>query len=165
MVFMLAMAGAGHGQVYRCGNSYSNEPCKGGRQVDVSPTLSDPRGAASKEIFLCRSQTHRFYWNHEHCSARGWMVERIERVPRSASWAQQVEMARARQEQAQAAAMPSHTPQARESSEAPGQVCQQLEERVKQLDSAGRAGSTHYNLDRIREERRQARDQQFRLRC
>lgn len=40
-------------------------------------------------------------------------------------------------------------------------VCQQLEERIQRLDSRARVNSTHW----ITEERRLARDQQFRLRC
>lgn len=33
-----AAAGAWTQPVYKCGNSYSDEPCKGGQKVDVLPT-------------------------------------------------------------------------------------------------------------------------------
>ena len=36
----------GH-RALRCGNGYSQEPCKGGRTVETSPILSDPRGPAT----------------------------------------------------------------------------------------------------------------------
>ncbi|MNL66413.1 hypothetical protein D3C87_1908720 [compost metagenome] len=43
--------------------------------------------------------------------------------------------------------------------------CVALDERVKMLDSMGRAGSRYYDLDWVRRERKQARDQQYRMRC
>ncbi len=43
--------------------------------------------------------------------------------------------------------------------------CLALEERVKALDSMGRAGSQYYDLDWVRRERKIARDRQYRLRC
>lgn len=40
-----------------------------------------------------------------------------------------------------------------------------LDERVKDLDRMGRAGSLYYDLDWVRSERKKARDEQYRLRC
>ncbi len=45
------------------------------------------------------------------------------------------------------------------------QACSALDERVVMLDSMGRAGSRYYDLDWVRRERKDARDQQYRLRC
>ena len=47
---------AGQAQVYRCGNTYSQEPCKGGREVDVTPPVSDLSGPKTTVIYLCRAQ-------------------------------------------------------------------------------------------------------------
>lgn len=162
-ILMFLCLGAANAQVYRCGNSYSSEPCKGGHEVDVSPTLSDPQGAATREIFLCRSNSNRYYWNAEHCSQRGWSVERIARVPKGASWQAQVEMAQENRVNAEAMARaPAYAGGVTSSSEPSNQSrCQQLDERIKQLDSMARSHSTPW----ITEERRLARDRQFRLRC
>lgn len=43
-------------QVYRCGNTYTQEPCKGGREVDVTPPVSDLSGPKTTVIYLCRAQ-------------------------------------------------------------------------------------------------------------
>lgn len=45
-----------HAQVYRCGNTYTQEPCKGGREVDVTPPVSDLSGPKTTVIYLCRAQ-------------------------------------------------------------------------------------------------------------
>lgn len=163
LALVCAHAGA---QVYRCGNSYSQEPCKGGRTVETSPILIDPRGPATKEIYLCSAPHGKQYWVAEHCAQRGWSIERIQRVPTNVPWADQVAAAREQVQAAQArTAAPAvqYSPQTMPPS--PQQQCSLLDERVKQLDSMGRAGSLHYDLNWVRRERKEARDQQFRLRC
>lgn len=45
------------------------------------------------------------------------------------------------------------------------QTCAALDERIKELDRMGRAGSLYYDLDSVRRERKSARDEQYRLRC
>lgn len=160
-LFVLLVSSA-NAQVYRCGNTYSNQPCKGAKEVDTSPALADPRGAQTKEIFLCRAAPGRLYWNHEHCSARGWTVERIARVPLAASWEDQVEMARSQKRNAESLASAPYS-SGSSSSEAPSNrsACQQLDERIKWLDGLARVDSRPW----ITEERRLSRDKQFRLRC
>lgn len=167
--FLFLLGGTANADIYRCGNSYSTQPCIGGKAVDVSPTLSNPGGPATKEIFLCRTKSDRLYWNHEHCSARGWSIERIARVPKDASWDEQVESAKSQKRRAEAAAAsPSYPSNARNTDPvmpSNKDICNKLDERVKQLDRQGRAGSRLYDLNWIREQRRLARDEQFRLRC
>lgn len=163
LAFLCAHAGA---QVYRCGNTYTQEPCKGGRTVETSPILSDPRGPATKEIHLCSAPQGKQYWIPEHCAQRGWSIERIQRVPANVPWADQVAAASEQMRAAQAltvAPAAQSIPQTPQPS--PRQHCSLLDERVKQLDSMGRAGSLHYDLNWVRRERKEARDQQFRLRC
>lgn len=157
-LFVLVI-GSANGQVFRCGNTYSNQPCQGAREVDTSPAVADPRGAQTKEIFLCRAATGRLYWNHEHCSARGWSVERIARVPKHASWDDQVAMASSQKRNAESLTSVPYS----SGSQAPSNQsdCQQLDERIKRLDSMARVDSRPW----ITEERRIARDKQFRLRC
>lgn len=164
-LFMLLLGGAANADIYRCGNNYSSEPCKGGKLVDVSPTLSDPAGPATKEIFLCRNKAARLYWIREHCSARGWSIERIARVPKDASWDDQVEIAKGQKRSAESAtAVPSYSSSARGADSAVASnkaACQQLDERIKWLDDMARVESRPW----ITEERRLARDKQFRLHC
>ncbi len=166
---LLLASSAIHAQVYRCGNTYSQAPCKGGRAVDTSPSLSDPHGPATKEIYLCSAPQGGHYWSAEHCAQRGWTIERMHRVPANVPWADQVAAARVQKEAAQAlTATPARqpTPQSPPPSQrTPRQECSLLDERVKTLDSMGRAGSQYYDLEWVRRERKEARDQQFRLRC
>lgn len=90
-------------------------------------------------------------------------------MPSDLDWPQQVAFAnRLRaQAQAQAQATANAAPARSGSSEAPSRQrqCQALEERVRELDRMGRAGSQHYDLDWVRSERKKARDAQFRLKC
>lgn len=155
-------------QVFRCGSSYSNTSCKGGQVVDTSPVLSDPRGPVTREIYLCSATPGRNYWSSVHCAERGWRIERIERVAAALPWDEQVAAAsQAHRSALQAAAVPVQRqsqvsqPAARPASG----TCVALEERVKALDSMGRAGSQYYDLDWVRRERKIARDQQYRQRC
>lgn len=163
---LLLLSSAVQAQVYRCGNTYTQTPCKGGRTVETSPILSDPRGPATKEIYLCSAPQGKQYWIAEHCAQRGWTIERIQRVPAHVPWADQVAAASEQMQAAQAlTAAPAvrYSPQSAQPS--PQQQCSLLDERVKQLDRMGRAGSLHYDLNWVRRERKDARDQQFRLRC
>ncbi len=155
--------------VYRCGNSYSEAPCKGGKVVDTSPVMSDPRGPMTKEIYLCKAPQGARYWTPEHCAHRGWTIERIQRVPAHVGWDDQVAAGRQQKDQAEAqntAPAQNFLPQAIQPSQpSKTQACSALDERVVMLDSMGRAGSRYYDLDWIRRERKDARDQQYRLRC
>jgi len=163
----LCLAGAAQAQVYRCGNSYSHAPCKGGQVIDAAPVLSDPRGPVTKEIYLC-SAAGRHYWSSVHCAQRGWHIERIERVPAAMPWEEQVAAATQAYRssvQALAAPVPRITQAPLPAAQPAKEQCRALDERVKMLDSMGRAGSLYYDLDWVRRERKKARDQQYRLRC
>ena len=165
---ILCGSGAGHAQVYRCGNSYSHTPCKGGQVIDTAPVVSDPRGPMSREIYLCSAPPGQNYWSSAHCAERGWRIERIERVPTNISWEEQVAAARQAHRSAlqpPAALVQSPSPAPRSPSPPVNGTCTALEEYVKALDSMGRAGSRYHDLDRVRRERKNARDQQYRLRC
>lgn len=161
-LFFCFLVGTVHADVYRCGNSYSSEPCEGGKIVDVSPAMSDFGGAGTKEIYLCRNKVGRLYWIRERCSERGWLIDRIARVPKDASWDDQVEIARRQQRNAASlASTPRASGSANSETPSNGIACQQLDERIKWLDDMARVDSRPW----ITEERRLARDKQFRLRC
>lgn len=168
-IALLGFTADASAQVYRCGNTYSDEPCKGGKEVDASPAVSDPQGPKTKLIYLCSNPKGQRYWTVEECRTRGWTLERTERVPINMSWDDQVNMAKRQRRQAEQSAAVPETPQyyPQQQPQQPSQKaeCTALEERIKYLDSMGRAGSLHYDLDWIRRERKAARDRQFRIRC
>jgi hypothetical protein len=159
-------------EVYRCGNTYTQEPCKGGRTVDVSPTLSDLSGPKTAVIYLCRAPGGSLYWIPEKCATRGWTLERSATVSSGVGWDNQVAEARRQRNEAEEltrrpAPVYNGAPQASQSpSSADARAqCSALNERVAMLDSMGRAGSRYYDLDWVRSERKKARDEQYRLRC
>ena len=172
LIFLLSTwAGVAQAQVYRCGNTYSNAACANGCSVDVTPPVSDPAGPRTVLIYLCQYPSHRRAWHAEPCSHAGLVLERTERVPSDLDWPQQVAFANALRAQAQTQAQSQAAANAAPARSGPfdgpsrQQQCKALEERVRELDSMGRAGSRYYDLDWVRSERKKARDAQFRLQC
>lgn len=156
--------------VYRCGNSYSATPCKGGKRVEdrTSVAPSSSVGAGHRLVYLCKSHGGGLFWSSHSCQQQNAFLERSETVPEQMEWQQQVAQAQAQWERAQALTRaPARAPATVTASrtEAGNPLCAQLEQRVKMLDSMGRAGSQYYDLDWVRRERKKARDQQARLKC
>lgn len=156
--------------VYRCGNTYQQEPCKGGKSVDVSPPVTDPFGPGSQRVYLCRAPDRNLYWMPDHCHDRGWTVERTELVPSRLPWEQQREIARAKRAEGESLVQDASRPAPMTYQQIPpnnqkAAECESLEAVVKDLDRQGRAGSQYYDLDRVRAERLDARNRQHRLGC
>jgi len=149
-------------QIYRCGNTYSTTPCEGGRQI-AQPS----GGPSSREIYLCKDFQGNLTWESAPCSANGRFMDRIARVPTNVSWEEQVAIARQQRDRAHAIAAEQVVPVATRPTggRANAAECQTLDERVNWLDSLGRIGGGGYTMDWIREERRKARDRQFRIGC
>lgn len=154
------------GQIYRCGNAYSSAPCEGGRQIAQQNSAPVER-SVTKEIYLCKDIYDRLTWESVPCSANGRFMDRIASVPANASWDEQVAIARQQRDKAYAIAGEQVVPVT--SRPAGGKAnageCRALDERVSWLDSLGRIGGGGYTMDWIREERRKARDRQFRVGC
>lgn len=150
------------GQIYRCGNTYSNTPCEGGKQI-AQPS----GGPSSREIYLCKDFQGSLTWESVPCSANGRFMDRIARVPTNVSWDEQVAIARQQRDRAHAIAAEQVVSVATRPTggRANAGECQALDERVNWLDSLGRIGGGGYTMDWIREERRKARDRQFRIGC
>lgn len=171
VALLLCATAADAQSVYRCGNAYQQEPCKGGKSVDVSPPLFDPAGPTSKVVYLCRATDGNLYWIPEHCRQRGWTIERTEIVPTHLSWEQQREIARSKRaagEQLVRDAMnPSVTGNYEQGPQQDSRAvqCEQLEAMVRDLDRQGRAGSQLYDLDRVRAQRLDVRNRQHRIGC
>ena len=155
--------------VYRCGNSYSATPCKGGKRVEDRTSIapSSSAGPGHRLVYLCKSHGGGLFWSSHSCQQQNAFLERSETVPEQLEWKQQVAQAQAQWERAQALTRAPRAPAALTASrtEAGNPLCAQLEQRVKMLDSMGRAGSQYYDLDWVRRERKAARDQQARLKC
>lgn len=154
--------------VFRCGNSYSDVPCAGATQVHVAPALTNPDAEKTREIYLCQDRAGARFWQADACSSDGRSIVRIARVSAEIPWAAQVATARHEQQKAQAMAAAQVAPVAPRPVAgigARGEQCQRLEQRIQWIDSMGRAGSMHYSLEYLREERRKTRDSQFRLGC
>ena len=172
LILLSLQAGA---QVYRCGNEYSATPCKGGREIDVSDPLRDPDKIL---IHLCRSPHQGLIWTSMRCVDAKWAQVRSEWVPRNLEFDDQVKYVTAKGERDRQARL-TYAPAAPvqyspQSSRTANNInsgynnkmqCQSLDERVNWLDSLGRAGGGGYTMDWIREQRRLARDKQFRLKC
>jgi hypothetical protein len=166
---LAALAFESEAQVYRCGNTYSNVPCAGGKEVDTSPTLSwgQTKGGTAT-LYLCQAYGGGQFWTREHCRQRDALVERMESVPGGMPFEQQVELARDRLAQSRRSAdMSSSAPGQRmaPATNVSASSCKFLDERIRQLDAMARAGGHAGYMDWIALERKDARDRQFRLRC
>lgn len=166
----LLLAGpAGAQEVYRCGNSYSSEPCKNAKTIDVTPAVSNPDGPLTRLIYLCkRPDKTELWWIDRPCSQERWDLVESVRVPSNVAWKTQMAIAqRKRADDARQASEARHhyhsaEPGSGRSSEA---RCEEFKQRVEYLDSAARAGGTARKMEWIREERQRARDEQFRAGC
>lgn len=154
------------GQIYRCGNTYSNTPCEGGKQIAQQSSLS-VGASTTKEIYLCKDFHGNLTWESAACSVNGRFIERIARVSANMSWDEQVAIARQQRNRAHANASEQVVPVANRPTggKANASECRALDERVNWLDNLGRIGGGGYTMDWIREERRKARDRQFRIGC
>lgn len=153
-------------EVYRCDNTYSHEPCKGAKVVETTPPVSDPQGAKTKLIFLCkRPDTTQPWWIHEECSRRGWTLIESVRVPSNIHWDDQVVIAERKRasNRAQQTFTPNYSNSASNSENS--FECENLNKRVAELDSMGRAGGTVRRMEWIRQERQRTRDRQFQIGC
>ncbi|MBL5976283.1 hypothetical protein JAO85_03270 [Comamonas sp. NyZ500] len=155
--------------IYRCGNTYTNSPCEGGKQIAQQITRPSERSdrPATREIYLCKDISDRLTWESVPCSANGRFMDRIARVPTNVSWAEQVAIAREQRNRAYENAAEQVVPVATRPTggKANAAECQALDERVNWLDGLGRIGGGGHTMDWIREERRKARDRQFRIGC
>lgn len=171
--FLLIACGMTHAQqVYRCGNQYSGEPCAsgGGRVVDVSPPVRNLDAAGASQVFLCVSNSGARFWSPDHCRERGALVERIESVPAGVSWEQQVEIAdqqtrqgyavQQRAAQQRGAASPGVTGASGDTSR-----CAHFNQQVEYYDRLARQPQSGASQSWIAQQRKEARDQQFRARC
>lgn len=166
---LLLVGGVSAQEVYRCGNSYSSEPCKNAKFVDVTPAVSNPDGPLTQLIYLCkRPDKSELWWIDRPCSQERWTLVESVRVPSNVDW--DTQLAIAKRKQAESASQASyaqnrHYSAAQSSNRANEGVCEQLSQRVDELDRMARAGGSVRRMEWIREQRQDARDRQFRAGC
>lgn len=175
MRFMIALAlglagSAVHAQAYRCGNSYSATPCNGGRSVDITPQGS-PTGERSSSssststVYLCESYGGGMFWSSAHCNTQSALIERTATVPSNIPWDQKVAIAQGQRSAAEAAARPPAAVQYQSPGPARASQCAALNDQVAHYDAMARQPQSGQMQDWISQQRKVARDEQFRLRC
>lgn len=171
--------------IYRCGNQYSQAPCAGGHAIaDPLSTLHGSTQAAPGQttVYLCQGQGGSQFWAREHCGQHHATIDRMETVPASLAWPQQVQQAQRQWDQARSLTAPAATqtlprPSTRRNSEAAQwaraarveqqaaqrdarhvAACNALQERLAELDNQGRAGITGAGMEQQRSARRKAQE-------
>ena len=169
MVWLLWPA-AGQAQVYRCASSYSDTPCPGSTALTLSEPVQLDEDPTHSHVFLCRLGQRQF-WSAQTCQMQAATIVYRHRVPRDWSWEQQWQQAERAWQQAQrqhparaATVHPADTSQRAQQQRARPD-CAQAEQRIRQLDAMARQGGTPRFMDRIRAERKEVRDWQFRADC
>lgn len=167
---LCSMPCTGHAQVYRCGNTYSDAPCQGAQAVDLAPPVQSHGGKASSTVFLCRLAQRQF-WSAQSCQSHNATMLRSQPVPSTWTWEQQWKHAEREWQQAErrTATQAPLTHHADTSDLAQRRRawpdCASAEQRIRQLDAMGRRGGSADYMERLREERKETRDWQFRVGC
>lgn len=80
--------------IYRCGNTYSQEACKGGKVLeDKTTTLHS--GHSASTVYLCKGHSGGLFWSSHSCGQHKAFLERTETVPSGLPWDQKVAQAEA----------------------------------------------------------------------
>jgi len=133
---------ASQAQVYRCGNSYSSAPCTGGKTVEVEPAVAahpSEKDSAASTTLAPRAQ--RKSRRQEDKEAREW-----ERTERELDKAQT-------------------TPPPQRQNRPDAAKCAAANQRIKKIDELARRGGSVKQMERLREDRQNTRDWQFRSGC
>lgn len=149
---------------------YSDTNCPGSTHVARSTALEEPRQSAKLSVgtttlFHCKAYNGGTFWARSHCNQHKALVDRMVNVPGSLPFDQQVAMAEGNRRDAASSAPDQRPLAARVVVPANKDACKELEERIRHLDSTARQPQSAGFQDRLRELRKQARDQQFALRC
>jgi hypothetical protein len=144
---------------------YTDQACPGGskaRGVDIS----DPLNAGGESITLYRCKGAGQFWSRVHCQHRGAYVVRAYTVPADMSLADQIAFAQNRMADLTPPPVPSGgVALAARAPDDKAWRCKRLKEEIAALDAYARHPLPPGEQDRVRFERKNVRDQQFRLRC
>jgi hypothetical protein len=134
------------------------------------PTASRaPTAATADTIYLCKAYSGGMFWSSAPCGQQQALLDRTVSVPAHLPWAQKVALGEAARAQARALIAPPSQPVVvqQQSDPQPSKQaeCAGLEATINNLDSQARQPHSGQMQDWIRQQRQQARDRQFRLRC
>jgi hypothetical protein len=149
---------------------YTDEPCPPGAEASTVAQAPVPSRPSTITLYLCKATDGGLFWTRQHCHQRRAWVERTVTVPADRSFDEQVAWARARRTELTAPAPSPPAPvfqEQRDTSAAWNKAsrCKYLNERVTVLDAEARQPLSALRQDRIRVEKKEARDEQFRLHC
>jgi hypothetical protein len=152
--------------------TYSDSACVGATQKSDSSTtgaaLSTVQTASdtatSTTIYRCTGYSGGVFWSSNHCHYKKALVDRMVSVPRGLDFQQQIVVAeRSLSREAVVAAAPA--PRGLSAAEKRQRECRDLDERIRNLDAQARQPQSAAMQDRLRAQRKQARDRQFALHC
>ena len=133
---------ASQAQAYRCGNIYSSAPCTGGQAVEVEPAVNMyPSTTGNATSGMLPASSHQKNYRQEDKETREW--QRAEREL----------------DKAQAAPPPQRQGRANTAK------CEAAKQRIKKIDELARRGGSVKLMERLREDRQNTRDWQFRSGC
>lgn len=127
-----------------------------------------PWPAHAATIYHCKAYSGGTFWSAAHCRDHNALIDRIVTVPDDIPFDQQVSLGE--QARAQGATLAAPPPQAVVVQKTHPQMdrsaeCSGLAARIAQLDALARQPQSGPTQDWIKDEKRTARDRQFRLRC
>lgn len=144
-------------QIYRCGNTYSQQPCesgKGGRQLEVPTPQSRHSGQSPRKVYLCQGYGGGQFWSSTACTLRGdSTLLREVIVPQGMSWEDAVNYASGIHNQAERLRSQNTVIQRYQTPDN-SSVCESYRQMLQHNASAARAGGTAARMERLAEERR-----------
>lgn len=120
--------------------------------------------ATADTLYLCEAYAGGQFWSSGHCSKNQALIKRMFEVPGGLPFDQQVALG---QQQLNSSTGSVQAANVQRTAQASGTraECAALKDRIVQLDALARQPQTGQTQDRIKEEKKQVRDRQFRLRC
>ena len=133
-----------------------------------APTPIPAPAPSRVTIYLCKDYNGGMFWASSHCNQHRALVDRMESVPSSLPWDQQVQLAEQARNRAANLTRPPpvterHTVIVNNTGHAA--TCEALAQLIVHLDAMARQPQSAQTQDRIAAQKADARSQQFRLRC
>jgi hypothetical protein len=134
-----------------------------------APPVANATASQTDTIYLCKAYSGGMFWSSAPCGQQQALLDRTVSVPAHLPWAQKVALGEAAWAQARALIAPPSQPvivqQQSDPQPSKQAECAGLEATINNLDSQARQPHSGGMQDWIRQQRQQARDRQFRLRC
>lgn len=149
---------------------YSDTECPGtttARYVTPEPQPVAPASrVTTTTLYHCKAYNGSTFWARSHCNQHQALVDRMVNVPSRLPFDQQVHLAEASRRAATNSTPVQHPVVGNAAAPQSNQdVCKELDKQIARWDAMARQPQTAPTQDWIREQRKQARDRQFVLRC